>query len=252
MRAKEKNRTGKNIRKKKRRKKRYLLRFFILAALCTGLYFGTHIDYFNVNGIGVVGNKEISDEEILKLSELEAGDNIFDIHPMLVQRKIKKNLYVADVDVDRKLPNKVEIIVTEQTGKAQFADEKRFIITDIEGKVLEISKEERKVTMVDNVKVESAQLKKTVKVRQQGVYDRAMAMIAATEEADIYFKRINISSGVVEAYVYDDLKCRGSYSAMMECIESGALKAVIFDLYQEGTEEGTINVGSNNYCSFTP
>jgi len=188
----------------------------------------------------------------LKLSELETGDNIFDIHPLIVERRIKKNLYIADVDVDRKLPNKVEIIVEEQMGKAQFADGKRFIITDGEGKVLEISKEERQVTMVENIKVESAELKKPVKVKQQGIYEKSMELIAAVEKNDLYFKKINISDGVVEAYVYDELKCRGSYSAMMECIESGALKAVIFDLYQKGTEKGTINVGSNNYCSFTP
>ncbi len=252
MRAKENNRTGKNNKKKKRRKKRYLLKFFIGITVIIGLYFVLHIDYFNVNGVGVVGNKDISDEEIIKLSELEIGDNIFDVHPLIVQHKIKKNLYVADVDVDRKLPDKVEIIVAEQTGKAQFVDGKRYIVTDMEGEVLEISKEERQVTMVDNVKIEKAELKKEIKVKQQGIYDKSMNIIELAEKGDLYFKRINISDGVVEAYVYDELKCRGSYSSMTECIESGALKAVIFDLYQKGEEEGTINVGSNNYCSFTP
>ena len=137
MRAKENNRTGKNNKKKKRRKKRYLLKFFIGMTVIICLYFVLHIDYFNVNGVGVVGNKDISDEEIIKLSEVEIGDNIFDVHPLIVQHKIKKNLYIADVDVDRKLPDKVEIIVAEQTGKAQFADGKRYIVTDMEGEVLE-------------------------------------------------------------------------------------------------------------------
>ena len=32
----------------------------------------------------------------------------------------------------------------------------------------------------------------------------------------------------------------------------GTLKKVIYDLYQKGTEKGTVNVYSNDYCFFTP
>ena len=37
----------------------------------------------------------------------------------------------------------------------------------------------------------------------------------------------------------------------MTAIKSGALKAVVYELYQKGVESGVISVGSNNYCSFT-
>ena len=82
------------IKKKKRRKKHYLLRFIVIIAACIGLYFVLHLDFFTVNGIAVVGNDEISDEEIIELSELETGVNIFDVHPWFVQNRIKKNLYI--------------------------------------------------------------------------------------------------------------------------------------------------------------
>ena len=81
------NRAEKVHKKRRRRKKRYLLRFLLLILLCVGIYFGVHIDYFKVDGIAVVGNEEISDEEILKLSELEVGENIFDVHPLFAQHR---------------------------------------------------------------------------------------------------------------------------------------------------------------------
>lgn len=245
-------RTEKNIKRKKRRKKRYLLRFILFLLVCTGLYSATHIDYFTVDGVIVAGNKEVSDEEILKLSEVKAGENIFDIHPWFVQRRIEKNLYIEAVNVNRKLPNTVEILVTERTGKAQFAMGKKFAVTDNNGKVLEISKEERKATMVDGVKVRNAELDRTIEVEETQVYQKAMELIAATEANDLYFKRIVISGRDAEAYVYDELVCKGKYDYLMECIKSGALKAVIFDLYQKDIEKGVVNIGSNNYCSFTP
>ena len=211
-----------------------------------------HIDYFTVNGIAVVGNQEISDEKIIELSELETGMNLFDVHPWFAERRIKKNLYVESVDVDRKLPDKVEIHVTERSGKAQFAMGKKFVVTDNEGMVLEIADEEREVTLVEGVTVEEAEPKENVKVKESATYEKVMQMIEATEQNDLYFKKISIEDGYVNAYVYDKLVCKGRYDNMMQAIKSDALKAVIYDLYQKDVESGTVNVGSNNYCSFTP
>ena len=86
------NRTEKTVKKKKRRKKHYLLRLLIIAAVCVGLYFLAHIEYFNVDNVVVTGNREISDEEIIKLSGIKTGGNLFDVHPLIAQHKIKKNL----------------------------------------------------------------------------------------------------------------------------------------------------------------
>ena len=246
------NRTEKVIRKKKRRKKRYLLRFLIFILICVGIYFAVHIDYFAINGIAVAGNKEISDETIVELSELQTGENIFDIHPWFAERRIKKNLYVEDVNVKRVLPNKVEIIVTERSGKLQLVSGKKYVVTDNSGMVLEIAKEKKKVTLVEGVTVKNVKLKKTVEVKESAVLEKAMELIKLTEENDLYFKRVKITGSKVEAYIYDGLVCKGRYNNLVECVKNGSLKSVVFDLYQKGTESGVINIGSNNYCSFTP
>ena len=176
------NRAEKVHKKRRRRKKRYLLRFLLLILLCVGIYFGVHIDYFKVDGIAVVGNEEISDEEILKLSELEVGENLFDVHPLFAQHRIKENLYIEKVRVKRKLPNKIEISVTERSGKAQFQMGKRFVITDNEGMVLAIEKEQQKVPLVENIKVTKAKKKKTIEVKQTATYDKAMEIVQKMEE----------------------------------------------------------------------
>ena len=245
------NRAEKSVKKKRRRKKRYLLKFFLFLLLCAGVYFGVHIDYFTVDGIAVVGNEEISDDEILKLSELKTGENIFDVHPLFAQHRIKKNLYVEKVRVKRKLPNKIEISVTERSGKAQFQMGKKFVITDGDGMVLEIAGQQREVPLVENVKVTGAKKKKTIEVKDTDTYDKAMEIIQKMEDGDLYFKKLDIDGTRVDAYIYDNLICRGKYNDLLDCMKSGALKTVVFDLYQKGIEAGVINIGSNNYCSFT-
>lgn len=246
------NRKEKNTKKKRRRKKRYLLRLLIIIMACTGIYFALHVDYFIVDGIAVAGNKEISDEEIVKLSKIETGENIFDIQPWFAERRIKKNLYIEDVKVKRKLPNKIEITVEERRCRVQFVKGKQFVVTDGEGMVIDIAKEEQKATLIENVKVEKADLEDAIKVKPSGHYDKAMEIVRATDEGDLYFKKLNIGEERVEAYIYDELVCRGTYSNLIDCIKSGTLKTVVFDLYQKGVESGVINIGGNNYCSFTP
>ena len=246
------NRTEKSIRKKKRRKKRYLLRFIVFLLLCTGIYFALHIEYFTVDGITVAGNKDIPDSEIVKLSEIKVGDNIFDSFAFLAERRIKKNLYVEDVNVSRKLPNRIEIIVTERSGKAQLVMGKQFVIIDNDGQVLEIAREEKEATLLMNIKVKKAKEGKEIEVDKTAAYNKAMDIVAAAEKGDLFFKKIDVRGASVDAYIYDGLICRGEYRDMLTSIDSGALKAVVFDLYQKDIESGIINVRSNNYCSFTP
>ncbi len=247
------NQTEKNVKRKRRKKKRYLLKFIIILIICTGIYITLrNIDYFAIDGIAVVGNSEITDEEVIKLSEIETGDNLFSVHPWFTERKImKSNLYIEDVNVNRKLPNEIEIIVKERSGKAQFVKGKNYIVTDNEGMVIEIAKNEQQVTLIEGITVKAADLEDTIEVKETGDFDKAMAIVKAMDSGDLYFKKIKIDGSNVEGYVYDALVCRGRYDNVMECIESGALESVIFDLYQKGTESGVINIGSNNYCSFT-
>ncbi len=247
------NQTEKNVKRKRRKKKRYLLKFIIILIICTGIYITLrNIDYFAIDGIAVVGNSEITDEEVIKLSEIETGDNLFSVHPWFTERKImKSNLYIEDVNVNRKLPNEIEIIVKERSGKAQFVKGKNYIVTDNEGMVIEIAKNEQQVTLIEGITVKAADLEDTIEVKETGDFDKAMAIVKAMDSGDLYFKKIKIDGSNVEGYVYDALVCRGRYDNVMECIESGALRSVIFDLYQKGTESGVINIGSNNYCSFT-
>ena len=239
-------------RPKKRKKKHWLLRAIIIIALIVCVYFVLHIDYFNVNGIAVAGNHDITDEEVVHLSGIEVGKRIFDVHPLIVQHKIKQNLYIESVNVNRKFPNQVEIIVEERDCRAQFVKGRHYVVTDNEGVVIDIADAETEATLVDNVTVTEAKKKKTIKVKEENVLQKALEFITITEKNDLYFKKISFDGNKISAYVYDELVCTGKYSNVVKAIRSGTLKSVIYDLYQKGTEKGTINVYGNDYCFFTP
>ena len=241
-----------NKPRRKHRQKNYLLRIVVALALIVAAVLCAHLDYFNVDGIAVIGNADITDEEIIKQSGLEMGGSVFDVHPLIVQHRIKKNLYIEDVNVNRKLPDKVEIIVKERSLLAQFHKDAKFVITDSEGMVLDISKEERKATIIEGVTVTDAEKKETIRIKETDGLEKTLDLLTAMHESDLYFKRVVFNGAKTDAYIYDDLKCSGRYEDIMSVLTSGTLKKVIYDLYQKGTEKGTVNVYSNDYCFFTP
>ncbi len=240
-------------KKRKRRKKpRYLLKSGIIIAVIAGIWLMLHVPAFDVKTITVAGNSEITADEIIKLSGIEKGESVFDVIPPVTQHRIKKNLYFKDVNVNLKPPDTIEIIVTEKPARAQLALKDKYIVIDNEGKVIEISGTEKPATLIENVDVTEAVRKKRVKVIQEKLLAQSLELVRITEDSDMYFKRLAISGNKVEAYIYDNLVCRGEYSNMVSCLESGTLKSVVYDLYQKGKEKGTITVSDHDYCFFTP
>ena len=237
--------------KKKRRKKRPLLTLLIIVAVLVCAGFAMRVDYFDITGVAVIGNKDIPDDEIIRLSEIETGKSVFDVHPLIVQYRIKKNLYVEKVNVDRVLPNRVEIHITERSCTAQFVRGKNYVVTASDGMVIDIADQEQKTTLVEGITVKEAELKKDIKVKEEENFQKTMKFIKLTHRNDLYFKKLVMDDGPMEAYVYDELKCVGKYDDMVDVIKSGTLKNVIYDLYQKDIEKGTVNVYGNDYCSFT-
>ena len=252
--------SGKNgIRKRKPRKhKKKSILFRLLIVLCV-IAAGAavwNLEYFKVGQIAVIGNRTLSDKEIVRLARVHEGESIFSVNPFLVQYRIKRNLYVRKARVQWDMPNTVKISVREREGAAQFEKQgkkaKFYVVTDSEGMVMDTWNNPQDVTMVENVTVTKSEDGKEIRVKETTIYEKSMELISKAAEADLYFKRVSVSGSRVEAWIYDDLSCRGRYTNMLRSMENGELKSVVYRLYQQDVRKGTIIIGDNNYCSFTP
>ena len=238
-------------RKKRKKSKNYLLRILIVMGLIAALFAVMHLDYFTVTKVTVTGNDLLSKEEILKGTEIKKGENIFDIHFFMEKGKIKENLYVQDVKLSRKLPDKIIVTVTERSGLAQIKGGEKFTVVDNSGRVIDVSKEQKEIPLLFGFEPIDSQRGNKIKLRDDKGFDKALALIASLDENDMFLKSIEITDGRVKATVFGKLKVKGSYDNVMDAIESGTLKTVVYDLYQKGKKKGTIIVSGDNYCSFT-
>ena len=93
--------------------------------------------YFIVASIKVEGNKYFTDEEIVAMSHAKPGKNIiYNLGSSSFKKYLTENPYIAEVNVNRKLPSTIEINVQErqQVLAVTYSDE--YLILDKEGILL--------------------------------------------------------------------------------------------------------------------
>ncbi len=238
-------------KKKKRKKKRYLLKFFILLLLCIGIYYFLHSDFFAVKKIEVSKTVHLTSQQVEDLSGLKKGTNLFEFKAGDCEEKLQENSYIKTAEIKRKLPSTVEIQVTERQETAVLQRDKQYIVIDSEGVVLRIADKAPQVPLLIGVTVTEAAENEAVKVKEETAYKTAMKLLQKIEAADLYFKTIDVSKVLVKLYVTDNLLCSGKTSNLIIGLEEGNLKAVIYDLYKKKIKKGIVNVGDDQYYSFS-
>lgn len=146
--------------KKSNKMKKVLKWVIIIIAIFTALVYFMMSPLFNIRDIQVHGNEKVSTEQILSLSEINKGENIFAFYKPGALEKIKTNSYVEDVKIKRVLPNIIKISVEERIITYMLEIGGNFAYIDKQGFILELSSEKVSiptlsgfVTNIENIKV---------------------------------------------------------------------------------------------------
>ena len=115
--------------RKKRKKKHYFLRFLVFLAVCAGIYLFLTSGYFDVKNVTVKGSTYYTAEEVVSMSGWKEGGNIFfsaGIGEM--EANLSEDPYFREVDISRRLPDTLEIEITERTQIAAFVYGDRYVV----------------------------------------------------------------------------------------------------------------------------
>lgn len=121
-------------RKRKKTRKKILLGLMLLLMICIGLLF---TPVFNLKEIEINGNTKVPSEEIVKSGGFVLGENIFKFKLNVAGENIGSIPYVNSVILQRRLPGKIEITVTECIPVAYIQSADGMVVVDKDGKVLE-------------------------------------------------------------------------------------------------------------------
>lgn len=164
--------------KKKRRKKKakfiFLGLLFILMMLTLGILSVTV--FFNAEEIIVEGNTRYTVQELFEQGELSVGQNLFRLDKFKTIEKMQQLPYVKNVEIDRKLPNKLLVKVIENQPVVWVRTASGVAFLNEEYRVLEL------MELTADVIPESSPLLVEEPPKQVGIKDESEEETDETEE----------------------------------------------------------------------
>lgn len=150
-------------KEKKRRKKikriKFVLKIFLLLCVIAGIIvFAFTSPIFNIKDIKVINNSQITSENIISLSGIKTGENLFKFSSIKAQNGIKENPYIESVKVNRKFPNTIEIDVKERTATYSVDFLGKYAYINNQGYILEISEDSKNMPIILSVSTPEEQI----------------------------------------------------------------------------------------------
>ncbi|MBR2099470.1 MAG: FtsQ-type POTRA domain-containing protein [Firmicutes bacterium] len=238
-------------KKKKRRRKHYFLRFCIFCALVFGLYYFLNSDFFAVRKFEVTGNQYYTPAQIIEMSGLQSGVNMFfETKTRPARNALLEDPYIRLAEIKRKPKDTIQIVIEERREYAAVPYGEQFVLIDREGTVLRVADEEPALPILGNMSITEMTPGKALQVEQAYLLTDTLSLLNLVEENDIYFKRIDFSTVIIRAYIYDDLYCEGAPANIRDNMAS--IQKLLQELYKEEITRGVIRVGTDNYLSYSP
>ena len=136
--------SGNNNKKKKQPKKEKIgLKIFkwtsIFALIVATIIFFMMSSVFNIKEIVVSNNNKISSEEIIKLSGLTIGTNMFKTSNNFIRNGVKVNPYIENVRIRRDIRGTVELEVEERIATYMLKFANAYVYINNQGYMLEIT-----------------------------------------------------------------------------------------------------------------
>lgn len=130
--------------KKKRSRLKYKIRMFLFYAIMllfiAGI--GVFISFtvlFKIETINVNGASRYSSDDIIKISGIKKGNNLFLSKTNEGEKNIELYMpYIESVEIKRKIPGEININVTEPKPKAQIESDEKYIVINSKNKVVDI------------------------------------------------------------------------------------------------------------------
>ena len=191
MSQRERNQIYSEKRKLERRRKQMISYAVLIFGAVLLLLILSLTVLFRVSEINIVGEAPYTDEQIIRSSGVEKGDNIIRVKGSKVESSLTNSLpYIVRAEIEKKLSGKLTIKVTATEGTLAFIAGERSIITDDKCKVLEIAGSEKALNYavavgVDGVDAEACEPGKRIVSENDEQIELLCTVYTAAAEAGI-------------------------------------------------------------------
>lgn len=231
---------------------KYVVLLFII---CIFTAFFLSSNFFQIKYLDVSGNNNVTREEIIKLSSIYYGGNIFRINKRNSMKSIFQNPYVKMIKINRVLPNRVVIDIIERDIMAYIPYVGSYLNIDEEGMILEINPAIKHIDLpvVKGLNFETFKVGEFLKVENEEQFSSTTQIIKVIKDAGM----LNMVSEIDISNLSDiKLKIKEGIKANLGSIDNldykiSFAKSIIEDVKKRDIK-GTIEMSHHGNPVFKP
>lgn len=122
--------------RRKRKSNKTVLYLLLAVILFIGIAVFCKSNVFNISTISVEGTETLNISDIIELSGLNVGTNIFDFRASSVENLLSTESLVKSAEIKRAYPDEVRIIIKERTPYITVSAEAAYYYLDEDGMVI--------------------------------------------------------------------------------------------------------------------
>jgi cell division protein FtsQ len=146
----------------------------LVMAAALGLLVFMRTSYFCIKDITVLGNSFVNEQEIIEYAGITPGKNILSVKVKELEKKLNTHPYILSAQVQRNLPDGIEITVKERdlVGYVPFMGS--FLLLDSEGRVISAAarKPVEGLPVYQGIKVENFQEREILDIDNIQIFDK--------------------------------------------------------------------------------
>lgn len=193
------NKKKKKLRNKSKSNKIMLTTISLFSLIIAMMIMALVTPVFNIQEIRVKGNDKVTTANIINLSRLKIGQNIFKNSKEKIKTYICENPYIDDVEIKRVLPKTIDLTIKERKPEYQVKLISSYVLIDSKGNILENTETKGDVIFLDGIETSQEELinEKTLKdtdIRKLTQIEKIKEVFLEIEGLDLSEIKINIKN----------------------------------------------------------
>lgn len=192
------NRSLERRKRRERKKRRPFLFFFrwliglIVGIGLIGIYLVMTHPYFDIDYITLSGAAKTTKEQLLEGTDIKEGNNLFRISANKAKEKILQIKEIENVEIERKIPNRIHINVVEKYNFGYFESNGKTYIVTGQSEVRPYENEEKEdMVLISGISIED--IDETRKLSEDS-FLRTLNEAILSENLYPYIREINVAN----------------------------------------------------------
>lgn len=244
----------KKKKSKVKKKVKVAIYSFILLSILS-IYTILNSNLFDLEHMEIQGNNVVTETDIMKMTSIKMNDNLFKYRLSKMESLIKKSPYVKDVNIKRKLPNKLSINITENTEDAIIESNNKYVYINRDGKILneKDSITNENIPVVKNFEILEYNVGDKIKIKDESIKNRLLYLLECFNDNNLSREIDTIS---LEKYNLT-MENKDGINILLKLDDDIAynikrLNKIIIDLKTKGRKRGSIDLRNKNQAIYSP